>query len=103
MPFIRETALCVVSGFWKGSSGMARHGVNFPDPVTIWTIYRSPNDHPGAWVLRGHDINCGRGVLPHDFCFIAATLSEVRRKVPAGTQCVGRDGNDSGSIFESWL
>jgi len=73
------------------------------DRLTVWTIYREPSDYPGRWVLRGHDIFPSRGIRRHKFCFTAATLREIRTKVPPGTWCVGREPTDHPTIHESWV
>lgn len=70
---------------------------------TIWTIYHDPDDYPGRWVLRAHDIFPDTGMRSHSSCFVAATLDEVRAKVPAGCTCVGRTPEDHPVIYESWL
>jgi hypothetical protein len=72
-------------------------------PVTVWTIYREPSDHPGRGVLRAHDVFPGIRMQSHDFCFVAETLEEVRAKVPPGTSCVGRASEDDPVIHESWI
>jgi hypothetical protein len=71
------------------------------DPLTIWTIYREPSDHPGCWVLRAHDVFPGKRTHSHDFFFVAATLNEIRAKVPPGTWCIGRTPIDHPVIYES--
>jgi len=73
------------------------------DPLTIWTIYREPSDHPGCWVLRAHDVFPGKRTHSHDFFFVAATLNEIRAKVPPGTWCIGRTSIDHPVIYESWV
>ena len=69
----------------------------------IWTVYRHPNDYPGHWVMRAHEILPGIGVRPHTFCFVAKTLNEIRTKIPPGTWYVGREPNDNPVIYENWI
>jgi hypothetical protein len=71
--------------------------------ATVWTIYRGPKDYPGRWVMRGYEILPGVGVQAHDACVVAATLDEVRSKVPAGTRRVGRAPEDCPVIYECWV
>lgn len=71
--------------------------------LTVWTIYREPSDYPGCWVLRAHDIFPGEKTYPHEFCFVAMTLGEIRAKVPPGTLCIGRTAQDNPAIYESWV
>ena len=71
--------------------------------LTIWTIYREPDDYPGCWVLRAHEVFPGVGMYSRDSCFVAATLDEVRARVPPDTWYVGRAPDDHPVIYESWL
>jgi hypothetical protein len=73
------------------------------DPVTVWTIYCHPSDYPGCWVLRAHEVFPGKRMRPNSFCFVAATLGELRSKVPPGTCCVGRATEDDPRIYECWI
>jgi hypothetical protein len=72
--------------------------------LTVWTIYHHPSDHPGSWVMRGHEIVPSVGIVrAHDACFVAATLDEIRSYVPPGTRCVGRAPEDNPVIHEMWV
>ena len=73
------------------------------DRSTIWTVYRHPNDYPGYWVMRAHEILPGVGSRPDSFCFVAKTLDEIRAKVPPGAWCVGREPSDNPAIYETWI
>jgi hypothetical protein len=77
--------------------------VEYAPCSTIWTIYRHPNDYPGQWVLRAHDILPGIGVRAQSFCLVAKTLDEIRAKVPPGTWRIGREANDNPVVYESWI
>jgi hypothetical protein len=70
---------------------------------SIWTVYRYPNDYPGYWVMRAHEVLPGVGIRPHSFCIVARTLNEIRAKVPPGTWRVGREPNDNSVIYETWI
>lgn len=72
-------------------------------PVTVWTIYRQPQDYPECWVVRGHEIFPGCGMRPHSFCFVTNTLDEARARVPAGTTCMGRTSADHPVVHECWM
>ncbi len=67
--------------------------------LTIWTIYQSPSDHPGKWVLRGHDIPGG----PQAECLVGNSLEEIRLAVPPGLICMDHDPLDDPVIVESWV
>ena len=70
--------------------------------LVIWTIYERPRDFPDSYVLRGHVIERG-GTRPHDVCFVAATLEEVRTQLPLGVHCLPRSPDDEPQIVESWI
>jgi hypothetical protein len=72
-------------------------------PVTVWAIYREPQDYPGRWVLRGHEVFPGHGLRAHSFCFLADSLDEARAKVPAGAKRFGRSPEDHPAIHECWM
>ena len=72
-------------------------------PVTVWTIYREPQDYPGKWVVRGHEVFPGHGIKAHGICFVTGTLSEARAKVPAGTRRFPRAREDHPVIHECWM
>jgi hypothetical protein len=69
------------------------------DKLTVWTIYKSPLDYPGKWVLRGHDVPGGPR-LEH---FVGSSLGEVRAHLPFGLFHLSRDPNDDPTIYETWL
>jgi hypothetical protein len=72
------------------------------DCLTIWTIYYRPSDYPDSWVLRGHEI-LQRRTQPHEVCFVAATLEEIRAKVPPGNLRIDREPEDHPVIHETWI
>ena len=67
--------------------------------LTIWTIYNSPSDHPGKWVLRGHDVPGG----PRQEHVVADSLEHIRMAVPPGLICLMRSPEDDATIHESWI
>ena len=72
--------------------------------LTVWTIYRHPHDYPGRWVMRAHEVFPTVGITrPHDVCFVASSLDEIRAKVPPGTCRVDRAPEDYPVIYECWL
>jgi hypothetical protein len=84
--------------------GIAENGGGLMPQVTFWTIYRHPNDYPGCWVLRAHEVSPNiRIVQSHDACFVAATLDGIRAKVPPGACCIGRAPEDYPVIYECWV
>lgn len=71
--------------------------------ATIWTIYYSPRDYPGLFVLRGHDIRAGGHPVPRAECVTAATLDEIRAHLPEHCAQLSRDPEDDPVIVESWI
>jgi hypothetical protein len=67
--------------------------------LTIWTVYRSPRDYPGHWVLRGHDVPGG----PRADCFVSKTYRGVLDRVPMGCVRMAAQENDDPAIFETWM
>jgi hypothetical protein len=67
--------------------------------LTIWTVYKSPRDYPGHWVLRAHDVPGG----PRADCFVSKSLEKVRAQIPMGcVRMVPQEGDDL-VIFETWM
>jgi hypothetical protein len=78
--------------------------------LTVWTIYRSPLDFPGKWVLRGHDVEravvegqIATGARPHRVCFVTTSLEACRAQLPPGVLRFVRQTDDDPAIYESWL
>jgi hypothetical protein len=67
--------------------------------LTIWTVYRSPKDYPGHWVLRAHDVPGG----PRTDCFVSKTYLGVVGHLPAGVVKLMPTENDDPVIFETWV
>jgi hypothetical protein len=67
--------------------------------LTIWTVYRSPRDYPGHWVLRAHDVPGG----PRANCFVSKSYHGVARHLPAGVVKLMPTENDDPVIFETWV
>ena len=67
--------------------------------LTIWTIYKSPSDHPGKWVLRGRDVP---GDIHAEYV-VGDSLEEVRKAVPFGLIRLPRSAQDVPVIYEVWI
>ena len=78
----------------KDFNRVAFPGLSFP----IITIYNSPLDFPGEYVARLFDLT---KATPY-FC-TAATLEEIRKKMPYGKTCIPRYADDPESVVESWI
>lgn len=72
------------------------------DALTIWTIYRNPSDHPGKWVLRGHDIGPGT-VTARPACYITDSYDALLSSLPLGAQPLPHFSDDDPAIYETWV
>lgn len=77
------------------------------DELPIWTIYQSPSDFPGKYVVRRFYLVGGGGGLHHDPapCFVGDTLDDARDSLPheRGLVCMPRQAADLPQIVESWI
>jgi hypothetical protein len=68
----------------------------------MWTIYWSPKDHPGKFVVRRFVIEPGRATPSNDYA-LASTLEMARAHIPEGCDRLPRDPEDEAQIVESWI
>ena len=68
-----------------------------------YTIYYSPSDHPGRYVIRKFVLTGDGYCVPTTDVREALTLEEARSYVPFGLICFHRDERDLPSVVESWL
>ena len=74
------------------------------DLLRMFTIYRSPQDAPGRYVVRGWTVRPdGQAVADATPVGVVATLGEARGLVPAGLVCLDRHPTDVAAIVETWL
>lgn len=71
--------------------------------LSMWTVYQSPSDYPGRFVVRRCEV--ARGVITHDATPLAVvdTLEAARAAVPRGLACMHRHPEDQPQIVEVWL
>ena len=86
---------------------MGRHTIN-PIPVSmieIFTIYESPSDHPGRFVLRRwHTHFGGQGIyFDKEPIAVVDQLEEARKNVPSGCHRLDRSPEDDPVIVETWI
>lgn len=73
------------------------------EPLAMWTIFCSPRDYPGKYVLRRFDIGPGQvkpALVPSA---VGDTLEEVRKALPIWLVCFPRGEQDVPTIVESWM
>ena len=73
------------------------------NPLIIYTIYDRPEDFPDKCVVRRHFIENGESNPEFTVYAIGKEIEDVRRQLPVGLTCVGREVNDEAQIVESWI
>ena len=68
----------------------------------MYTIYDSPTDYPGKFVVRRWEIDKGPAV-PKETLAVKDSLIEARLAVPVGLVRVDRSPGDDPVIVETWL
>ena len=68
----------------------------------LFTIYESPSDYEGQFVVRERDVTAG-GDLEVGGERTAATLDEARALTPEGAVRFERNPEDDPTIVETWL
>lgn len=73
------------------------------DPVEVFTIYDSPSDYPGRFVVRRFVVT-GEQITPDAGpTVVADTLETARAAIPYGLIQMPRMEGDDAPIVESWL
>ena len=67
----------------------------------LFTIYESPSDYEGQFVVRERDVTAG-GDLEVGGARTAATLEEARALIPKGAVRFERSPDDDPTIVETW-
>lgn len=73
------------------------------DDLVLFTIYNSPKDYPGKFVVRRWWIGDGPDPQPTGDFVLADSLDEAREFVPPGLVCFMRSETDDPVIVETWL
>lgn len=71
-------------------------------PIRMLTIYNSPRDFPGLFVIREWFVypnRMERGELKGT----AQTLANARRLIPEGWTCIPRQPGEDTKIQETWV
>ena len=92
----------------QGLSAAAERGAegggmsNDPDCINFFTIYDSPSDFPGRFVVRRHELSRSfHG--PRELLGEARNLADARKLVPSGAHNLGRECGDEPQIVETWI
>lgn len=72
--------------------------------LELWTIYESPADYPGKFVVRKWGIieDCNEPIADK-FCYIEDSLIAARERIPKDRYNLGRQPNDDPVIVETWI
>lgn len=74
------------------------------DALALWTIYRSPRDAPGKWVVRRWRVVPGLlDPVPDEASTAHDSLEQARAVVPAGLVMFARAPGDDPVVVETWL
>lgn len=71
--------------------------------MTVWTVYDSPLDYPGKFVLRGFLIGRDGSIFPLETAEVRDSLEDLRKLIPENTVRFNRTGLDDPKIVEVWL
>jgi hypothetical protein len=72
------------------------------DALALWTVYDHPSDFPDRFIARLSLIS-RTGVVATQKTVSAATLEELRDRLPPGLCRLDRDPSDDPVIVETWL
>lgn len=72
--------------------------------LPLYTIYFSPSDVPGKYVVRRFRVtgSVREPVIDHA-AIVCDTLTEARAAIPEGLFNLGRNANDEPQIVETWI
>lgn len=74
------------------------------DELPMWTIYQSPTDYPGQFVVRRFVMRRGVVHVDAEPCFVAPTLDRARKALPQrGLVRMERAPADERQIVEVWF
>lgn len=83
-----------------------RDGLQDGDVLRMWTLYESPLDFPGMWVLREWAVtgNPDGEPRPLSGIFVSPTPGPLRARMEAmGLFRLARHPSDEPQIVESWI
>ena len=83
---------------WWHEPGLCSQCAVAGEELVTWVIYDKPSDHPDSAIAR----KFVGGVPTPDF-MAAATISELRKKMPEGSVSIPRDKQDPTAVVEMWL
>lgn len=91
-------AFACPSRCWWHEPGICSQCAAAGEELVTWVIYDKPTDHPDSAIAR----KFVGGVPTPDF-MAAATVAELRTKMPDGAVPIPRDRADPKAVVETWL
>lgn len=82
---------------------MSRADASALEVLSIYTIYDSPSDHPGKFLVREFRAVDGKAIANDKPLIVCDTLHEAREAIPPGLTCFPRDFGDAPPVVESWI
>ena len=74
-----------------------------PDGLSTYTVYYNPQDYPGKWVVRRHEVARGAIIADPEPLVVGNSLGEARDAIPPGLVAMGPGHEDPGAIVEVWI
>jgi hypothetical protein len=75
-----------------------------PDVFMMFTVYKSPRDYPGSFVVRRWRVRKGQVEAEKElWCPPVPTLALARKTMPAGYAVLARHPSDDPTIAETWI
>jgi hypothetical protein len=72
------------------------------DALALWTVYDHPSDFPDRFIARLWLVS-RTGTVMTEETVSAATLEELRDRLPSGLCRLDRDPSDDPVVVETWL
>ena len=72
------------------------------DWLSIWVIFKSPDDFPGEFVVREQRITAGVVSIAPEIHARGASLEDVRQMIPPGLYRLDRHPEDPPCVVETW-
>lgn len=73
------------------------------EALSVWTVYDSPLDYPGKFVVRRWRVTGAGHVMPDQRATSHDSLEEARQAVPPGLFRMGRGPADDPAVLEVWI
>lgn len=83
---------------------MGETGIGDGSVLVTWTVFYSPLDYPGLFVVRAFEIRSGQPEpAARAEVATALTLDDARASIPGGLFRLERMPGDHESVIETWI